>query len=476
MAEEKIKKETKSTKGTNIKKETKEVVKKPVRKKVVEEKKKVEEKKPIEEKKTVEVKKKVEEKKIVEKVNIEEKKPVNEVKQDNKKTKEGFSFAEVIILLIIVLLVGVFCGSYFTYKKFSNENVDCSSIDKESAEIINVYNDLLNNYYGGVSKETLADNAIKGMVYSMGDKYAAFFDRTAGDSLDEDLSGSFTGLGVEISGNEKGQIQVVTVFEDSAAAKSGIKVGDIILKLDNASYTSQSLSLLVSEIKSSKVGDVRKLEILRDGKTFEVNVKLETVELTSVYSYFVIRNNKKVGYIQIQNFAANTYNQFLSNYENLSKENIDSLVIDLRGNGGGYLSSAHNILSLFLNKDDVVYQRTDGKNVEEIVNDLDRKIKIPVVLLVNSGTASSSEVFVSSLRENLKVSIVGEKTYGKGTIQKLVSLLNGRYIKFTTQEWLTPSGKKIEGVGIEPTDLIQFSNANGNDNQLEKAFDVAANK
>lgn len=469
MAEEKKKKETKETKGTNVKKDTKEVAKKPVRKKVVEEKK------PTVVKKTAEEKKVVEEKKIVEvKKPVEEKKTTQEVKKEKK--KEGFTFLEVIILLAIVLLVGVFCGSYFTYKKCVNENVDCRSIDKESAEIINVYNDIVNNYYGDVDKEDLVDNAIKGMVYSLGDKYAAFFDRTAGDSLDEDLSGSFTGLGVQITGNSSGQIEVVGVFEGSPAEKSGIKVGDVILKLDGASYTSESLSLLVSEIKSSKVGDVRKFEISRDGNTFELNVKLDTIELTSVYSYYVLREGKKIGYIQIQNFAANTYNQFLTNYENLEKEHIDSLVVDLRQNGGGYLSSAHNILALFLNKDDVVYQRTNGELVEEIINDLDRRIKIPVVLLVDGGTASSSEVFVSSLKENLNVSIVGVKTYGKGTIQKLVSLLNGRYVKFTIQEWLSPKGNKIEGIGIEPTDYIEYSTANGNDNQLEKAFDVAASK
>ena len=411
---------------------------------------------------------KKEETKVLEEKNIEA------INDDTKKNKDGYKLSEVIILMVVTLIVGLFFGSYFTYKKYTNDNIDCSDIDKDSAEIIKVYNDILANYYGDVDKETLTDSAIKGMVYSLNDPYAMFLDSRNAIEFDEDLSGTFTGFGVEIRTNENNQIEIVTIFEGSPAEKAGLQVGDIITKMDSKEYPGDTMTNLIYEIKSSKIGTVKKIEILRNGEAIEKSITLDKIEVSSVYASKVEKNGKNVGIFQITNFAENTYDQFLKEYKKLEKEGIDSIVIDLRQNGGGYLSSANSLLSLFLDKDMVAYQRTDGVNTEEVVNDFEKKINKPVVLLVDCGTASSSEVFVSSMIDNLNVKVVGQKTYGKGTIQKLITLLNGRYIKFTVQEWLTPKGNKIEGVGITPTYEVSCDETCGSDNQLDKAIEIAA--
>ena len=409
-----------------------------------------------------------------EEIKVLEEKNIETINDDTKKNKDGYKLSEVIILMVVTLIVGLFFGSYFTYKKYTNDNIDCSDIDKNSAEIIKVYNDILANYYGDVDKETLTDSAIKGMVYSLNDPYAMFLDSRNAIEFDEDLSGTFIGLGVEIRVNDNNQIEILTIYEGSPAEKNGLQVGDIITKMDSKEYQGDKMFDLVYEIKSSKIGTVRKIEILRNGETIEKNITLDKIVVSSVYASKIEKNGKNIGIFQITNFAENTYDQFLKEYEKLEKEGIDSIVIDLRQNGGGYLSSANSLLSLFLDKDMVAYQRTDGTNTEEVVNDFKKKINKPVVLLVDCGTASSSEVFASSMIDNLNVKVVGQKTYGKGTIQKLITLLDGRYIKFTVQEWLTPKGNKIEGVGITPTYEVSCDETCGSDNQLDKAIEIAA--
>ena len=263
---------------------------------------------------------------------------------------------------------------------------------------------------------------------------------------------------------------------NSPAQKGGIQVGDYIIKLDSVEYDAFTLQDLVDSIKSSKVGDVRNFEILRNDETLKLSIALDTVQLTSVNGYAIERSGKKIGVMIVENFAANTYEQFVKVYEDLEKEDVKALVIDVWQNAGGYWSSANQILSLFLNKGDVIYQRTDGESTEEIVNDAEKKINLPVVLVIDNGTASSSEIFVSSLNENLNAPVIGINSYGKGTIQKMQPRGEDRFIKYTVQEWLTPKGNRINGIGITPDVVIPSDDKLSNDVQLDKALEVVSNK
>ncbi len=392
----------------------------------------------------------------------------------NNKERNSFKLWEVVVVMIVTLLVGLFIGSYATYSKYGSDNVNYSPY--ELKEVHSVYKSIMLDYYKKVDQAKLNDYAILGMLYSLGDNHAALIDKYDGQRLDEELNGNFIGLGVEIVGKENGDIEVVSVYKDSAAAKADIRVGDIIVEVGSKKYNASTINEMTYKIKNSKVGDVVEFKIKRGQETLEKKVKLEQVELDSVTYDIHIDGDKKVGIITISSFALNTYKQFEDAYSKLIEQGVQSLVIDLRDNVGGYLSSASKVLSLFLNKGDVIYQRSSSDVIEKVLNDSDKKITIPVVLLVNGNTASSAEIFASSLVDNLGVSVVGTKTYGKGTIQKLYELSDGRYIKFTVQEWLSAKGKKVDGVGIIPDILVQTNDNLNVDNQLVKALEVAKNK
>lgn len=443
--------------------------KKPIRKKIERKKK---EKKEVVNSKALEEEKN--ETKDVQNEALKETLEKVKVTKENKKEHNSFKLWEVVVVMIVTLLVGLFIGSYATYSKYGSDNVNYSPY--ELKEVHSVYKNIMLDYYKKVDQGKLNDYAILGMLYSLGDNHAALIDKYDGQRLDEDLNGNFIGLGVEIIGKENGDIEVVSVFKDSAAFKNDIKVGDIVVEVNSKPYNASTINEMTYKIKNSKVGDTVQFTIKRGNETLKKKVTLEQVELESVSYTTHINGDKKVGVITISKFALNTYEQFDDAYKKLKEQGVQSLVIDLRNNAGGYLSSASKVLSLFLNKGDVIYQRSSSDVVEKVLNDSDKKITIPVVLLVNENTASSAEIFVSSLVDNLGVTVVGTKTYGKGTIQKLYELSDGRYVKFTVQEWLSAKGKKVDGVGIIPDVLVQVDKNANFDNQLTKAIEVAQNK
>ena len=405
-----------------------------------------------------------------EKVEVE----INNEKEKNK--KYTFGLFEVILIMIVTTLFGLFVGSFVAYKKYNNKKVSCKEVREDTKDLVSAYDNIVNEYYGDFDKEKLIDFGISGMVDSLNDNYALFVDKDYANSLNEELDGSFVGLGVEVRNGEDGYIIVSGVMENSPAYRYGIELNDRIVSVDGINLIGEDISVLVDNVKYSPVGTKKKIEILRNDELLAFDVVLDVVDLKSVNGYFVERDGKRIGIITLTNFASNTYNQFVVAYNELKNENIDSLVIDVRNNGGGYLSSANLISSMFLNKGDIIYKKTNGKNIDDIVCETDKEIDIPVVLLVNGLTASSSEVFVSSLKENTDVLVVGTNTYGKGMIQKLFELSNGKYIKFSVQEWLTASGNKIEGVGIIPDVYILPDEQSEYDVQLEKAVEVAKEK
>ena len=411
--------------------------------------------------KVVKKRKKVSNKNVIEKKNV-----------DNPK-KYSFSLSEVILVMIATALLGLFIGGFVTYKKYNNRKVSCNAISEDTKDITTVYDSLVNEYYGDIDKENLVDFAISGMINGLNDRYALYMDEDYASSLNEELKGSFVGLGVEVRNDEDGYITVVSVMDNSPAFKYGLEAGDKITSIDGINLIGEDVSVLVKNVKSNKAGTEKNIGIKRDDESFVVKVVLDVVNLKSVNEYFVERDGSKIGVIILSNFSANTYTQFVDSYNNLKEEGITSLVIDVRNNGGGYLSSANSISSMFLNNGDVIYKKTDGKNVEDVINYRDKEIDIPVVLLVNELTASSSEIFVSSLKENCNALIVGTRTYGKGMIQKLIELSGKKYVKFSVQEWLTASGNKVDGIGIIPDVEILFDSESGYDVQLEKAFELA---
>lgn len=398
-------------------------------------------------------------------------KKIDEKIVEDKKTKNHFEMWEVVIIMVITTLLGLFIGSYVVYKKYNNSSIKCNKVDSGVNSIISVYEGLVKEYYGEIDEDKLADYAIYGMLQGLGDPYAEYISKDNSIQMDEELNGMYIGLGVEVS-NDNNNVRIVSMANDSPAAKSGIQVGDIIVSCDGKKVSYDVLNDFIKGIKTSKVGDKKVIEVLRNGESIRYTIALDVIELKSVYSNL----ESNIGFITISNFANNTYSQFVEEYEKLKESNIKGLVIDLRGNHGGYTNSAYSIASMFLNKDDVIFVKTDGSKIEKVVNEYEKVIDMPLVILIDGYTASSAEILVASLKDNIDVTLVGTKTYGKGTVQKIESIGEGRYIKYTTQEWLTPKGKKVNGVGITPDVIVPIDDLLDYDVQYNKAMEIIKNK
>ncbi len=417
------------------------------------------------------LKKKKEETKKVEEKKVEEVKTVEEKKERKIEPKDKANppceFRNIVVILLVASLLGAFIGSYVTYKWY-DDKLDEEKGNKTELEI--VYDDIKSNYYGDLNLDKLSSDSLKGMVEGLNDRYGQFMDKETTLSYNEDLNGFFTGIGVEVSSEGEEYQTIVTVFEDSPAAKSGLKVGDHMVSMDGIAYTKDQIPEMTYAIKSSKIGDKKTFGILRDGEMLTLEITLEKITTTSVYSSVIEEDGKTIGRLDVTNFSANTYKQFQDEYKKLKEQGISAIIIDLRNNQGGYLSGATDIASMFLDKGDVIYQQKDNKKTTKVTNKKEKEIDLPVVLIVNQCSASSAEMLASTLNENLGAEVIGETTYGKGSIQKYMVLNGGSSIKYTVGEILTSKGKTIEQVGVVPTYQVEWTEES--DSQLQKAIEV----
>lgn len=394
------------------------------------------------------VKKEKENGNIIEEINIERKdidiidNSKQAAKEPSQKSKVTFGLFEVIVFLmafsIIACLLGYVIGNQ-NKKETPSEKVTES---KELQTFIDQYNYILNNYYGDIDKERLIQSAIGGMLSSL-DEYSGLLDSSS-NSFNVTLEGSYEGVGIEISNDTQGNIVIRKVYEDTPAAKAGLQANDIIVKFNDIELTGKTSSELVNLIQGV---ERMKLTIQRDSNTFEVKVVREAITLKSV-DFGMLDN--KIGYIQISIFANNTYAQFKEALETLERDGMEKLIIDVRGNGGGYLSSVDRMLGLFMDSSHVIYQTEVKDKVEKFYSKGKTNKQYPIVVLQNRGSASASEILTSSLKENMNAYIIGDRSYGKGTVQELQSAEGVGQYKFTTKKWLTPNGNWIHEKGIEP--------------------------
>ena len=362
--------------------------------------------------------------------------------------RSGFNFSEVIIIMIIAIMFGFLLGNIVNFVVFS----DNSSSNDELNELVSTYDNIVNNYYEDVDKEELIDAGIQGMINYLDDPYATYFSGDASDDFNEELSGTYDGIGIEVMLKD-GVVSVGNVFEDSPASKVGIKVGDIITKVNDTDINGKGLTEVVSMINSKKKA---KITVNREGEELSFELSKDTIETSVVDSEIYESNNKKIGYIKIDIFNSNSYKQFNSALKKLEKNNIEGLVIDVRDNPGGYLSEVKNILSLFLNKKQVLYQLQTKNKTEKVYGtkkSVDRDY--PVSVIINDESASASEILASAFKESYGSHIVGINSYGKGTVQSASDLNSGDTIKYTVQKWLTPDGNWVNDKGVVPTDRVE---------------------
>ena len=368
-----------------------------------------------------------------------------------KKSVE-FSLIEVIIIVLITgIVVSVASGVivYNNYDKLNKNQIIESNYNDELQDFYNNYNKIINNYVNEVNKKELIEAAIEGMYNYLDDDYSMYLDKEDTNDLEEQLNGEYTGVGIEITTIQDEQtktsyVKINRVFKDSPAEKSGLKSGDIILKVDG------EIMKDANQVSTTiKKGNKESYDITykRDGVENTLTLKRDRVFINSVTS----EEYDNVGYIKIDTFSATIESQLTNILDDFSS-NINSLVIDLRDNTGGYLDTAYKVSDLFLEKGKVVYQLKDrnGKITKyKANNDVYRKFN-KIVVLINENSASASEILTLALKESQGAKVVGVKSFGKGTVQETGVLESGSMIKYTTSYWLSPKGNSINKVGIKP--------------------------
>ena len=336
-------------------------------------------------------------------------------------------------------------------------------------------------YLGEVDNDEMAEGVYAGLVYGLGDVYSRYY--TADEYAQETAStdGAYAGIGVSIQKNKNGGVQIAECYEGGPGAEAGLQTGDVITAINDTDVTDMELSDVVSMIRENKDKTVV-LTVLRENEdsSREISVDVTDVELPSVSGEMI---DESTGYIQITQFTGVTPQQYKDTFAELKDKGMERLVIDLRDNPGGLLTSVCDILREILPEGLIVYTEDKYGNREEETCDGKNKLDMPLAVLVNENSASASEIFAGAVQDHGVGTIVGTTTYGKGVVQELRQLSDGSAVKLTVSNYYTPNGNSINKVGIKPDVEVKLASVLLNkdeitheeDNQLQKALNVIEN-
>ena len=372
----------------------------------------------------------------------------------------------------IIILIILFLNS-FALSAFSKNDL---------YEKIDLFGEVLENikkdYVDDVDQAEIMDSAINGVLQSL-DPYSSYMSPELFKEMQTDTSGKFGGLGIEI-GMESGVVKVISPIDDTPAEKAGIKAGDYIVKIGTEQVQGKSLMEAV-KLMRGPVGSSINLTVRRKNikKPLEFKIVRKVIEVQSVNSE-IISKDKNLGYIRLKSFNENSDKQFLKSLKNFEKNSrIKGYILDLRNNPGGLLTQAINITDFFLNDGEIV--STKGRNISETRKFFARKgdeVKgKPIIVLINNGSASASEIFAGALKDHKRAIILGENSYGKGSVQSIIPLKNGGGMRLTISKYYLPSGKSISEVGVTPDIKVEenediFKIKSETDNQLNYAIQL----
>lgn len=395
---------------------------------------------------------------------------------DKKQLWKGIAIGFALTLILIQTVM--FCNNFLSEKSEKEKQINLT--DEQIQEKLTEIESLMNEYYlDELDSEQIETWLYKGAVAGLGDPYAAYYTQEEYQSLRDSTNGSYCGIGVEISQNiSTGIVTITRVFEDGPAMEAGIRPGDILYKVGDEEATGQDLNMIVSMIKGEENTEAH-ISVVRDGEDdyLEFQVKRRTIEIQTVgYNMLV----DQIGYISITSFDDVTTDQFMKAMDDLESQGLEGLVIDLRNNGGGLVSSVCAILDRLLPEGLIVYTEDKYGNREEETSDAENYFDKPLVVLVNGNSASASEIFAGAIKDYELGSLVGTTTYGKGIVQKIYPLSDGTAVKLTVSKYYTPKGNNIHGIGIDPDVEIDLDEdlkkeavvTVGEDNQLQKAIEV----
>jgi len=384
------------------------------------------------------------------------------------------SFFKKIVLIVTVFIifsVGFLVGKNTVVCKF------CPPEDLDFSLFWEAWHKIQQEYVnpGDIDTQNLIYGAISGMVESIGDPYTIFFDPQDTKRFLEDVGGSFEGIGAEI-GIRKGQLQIIAPLEGTPAQEVGLRPGDKIIKIDDALTIDITIEEAVTLIRGPKGTEVS-LTIARDewDNSKDFTIKRAVIEVPSLKWELKEEN---IAYIKLYHFSEKIDQDFKEIAAEILKSPAEKIILDLRGNPGGYLESAQDIAGWFLEKGQVVVIEDFGEEREQEVYKTRGNSKFsnyPLVILINQGSASASEILASALRDNRGIKMIGETSFGKGSVQKLESLRDGSSLKITVAHWLTPKEELIADKGLEPDIKVEMTEEDyeqERDPQLEKALEI----
>jgi len=355
--------------------------------------------------------------------------------------------------LLISVIVTAIITAGITYNVVQPRESVSSNPDDPFSKLRSTYDILQSNYYKDVDTTKLVEGAIKGMVDSLEDPYSVYMDVEEAKSFSENISSSFEGIGAEIQ-ESNGSIMIVSPIKGSPAEEVGLKPKDVILKVNDESVEGLSVNEAVLKIRGEKGTKVNLLVQRAGVGELTFTITRDTIPLETVY-YEVIEDN--IGKIQITKFSETTGEELSNALKELQSKNVKGLVLDLRQNPGGLMDQALLMSDLFVDKGEIILQVEDRTGAKEVYKAENNKVvNLPVTVIIDGGTASAGEIMAAALHQSAGIPLVGEKTFGKGTVQTAKAFDDTSSVKYTTAKWLTPDGSWIHEKGIEPTVKVEL--------------------
>lgn len=387
----------------------------------------------------------------------------------------------VVVIVVILLLLVTNATTFIVANGISialGDKIIVKTEDTATTEYIKkllyLKDEIQTSYYKDVKDQSLLDGAIKGMFEAVGDPYTAYYDADQFQAYMEQVQGSYVGIGVVVGLNEDNKVTVVSAIDGSPGKKAGLLSGDLIVKVNGDDVTGLNLEQVVSKIKGD-AGTSVVLEIEREGsaKLIEKEITREEIVLNSVDSMLLEDN---IGYITITQFETNTAKEFKEHLDKLQSANIKGLILDVRDNPGGMMDTVVQIVDQLIGESVIVYTEDKAGKKEIMSSEEKSKIDLPMVVLINEGSASASEIFAGALQDTGAATVVGATSFGKGIVQRMSDLNDGTGYKITVSEYFTPNGRNIHGKGIEPDVPVEMSPKARYEGDFDIKDDVQLNK
>lgn len=397
---------------------------------------------------------------------------------EHEKAQRIYKTIMLVVLVAVITFIGTTVLVYNKLGGSSGTKYVMIGNDSGSSSLLSRLKTVVDKYYlGEYDEEEMKEQAAKGYIEGLGDEYSEYITAEEYEEFSKEVYGSFVGIGIYYGKTVDNEMVIVSTIGNSVAEKAGIKAGDIITKVDDFEVTEDTETSEVSDRIKGEEGTQVTIEVLRDEQKLTFNITRENVKLHYINSE-IIEND--IGYIEITSFDEETASEFKTKLEELLSQNVKSLIIDLRNNGGGIVQEATQIADYLLDKGQKIIITKDKNGNEEVTMSKQEKITdLPIVVLTNAYTASSAEILTSALKDNNRAQVVGIKTYGKGVIQNVYRLTDGSALKLTTQEYYTALGNKLNEIGIEPNVEVElpdgvniYNVSREQDTQLQKAIEL----